>query len=183
MNHSALNNNLKAHNTTVTIHNRAITAEDIPNQSKTTSLVISQCTSSSWNHIGRALATLRQLHTLVVTQCNTDDDFYEALSTSVSIVRLHIRIPSSNAEQCAITSDGLMHIAELMQLTELRVGTPPSDSDEPLDATKECYIVIFVNLTKLKTLQLRNPQIQELNVCKEIVTQHMGVSTIHVASY
>lgn len=70
---------------------QAVTEDDImPTHQHAISLTFEHCASDHWTNIGRVIALLPQLQTLVLLHCATTDTLYETLSKSKSLLRLRI---------------------------------------------------------------------------------------------
>lgn len=107
----------------VVISNTALTEEVMQPAHESTSLLIANCTSNSWEVIGKALATWKKLRTMVIKQCDTGDAFYQELSRSHSISSLRIRTLLVIAEICDVTEEGVCSITRMTQLEELSIGS------------------------------------------------------------
>lgn len=78
-----------SNNPTVVFSHRTIIDEDIvPVHSQATSIAFEHCTSTTWDTIGKALASLVSLQTLSFLHCDTGDALYYCLSSSKSILQL-----------------------------------------------------------------------------------------------
>lgn len=75
----------------IVLRGLAISKKDIlPVHQHATSLIFENCTSTVWDTIGRAIASLPQLQTLALLHCNPIHDFYEELSLSKSLLRMRV---------------------------------------------------------------------------------------------
>ena len=72
-----------------------------------------------------------------------------------------------NAEHCGITEKGARQIAKIEQLEELVLGKPSDYSEEPAAKTQAAYETILKKMRNLKELEMREPNLQQLNVGKE----------------
>ncbi len=87
-----------------------------------------------------------------------------------------------NAEQCGISEEGVEQIAMISQLEELVLGRPWDYSDEPAAENMWTYMAIFKNMKRLKQLEMRHPDLQELNLRRQWVIQTHVKSEMCVAS-
>ena len=69
-----------------------VQAEDILSAEKgTTILTLQNCTSQEWGLVGKAMASLNHLHTLIIQQCNTTSFLFQELVNCKSLQILHFR--------------------------------------------------------------------------------------------
>ena len=88
-------------NQPVIFSHRTIDVVDIlPHLAQSTSIAFDSCTAEHWKKVGEALASLSQLHTLSLENCNTGVPFWKELSLSKSILRLRASKQRRNTEQC-----------------------------------------------------------------------------------
>lgn len=101
----------------IVIENRTITAEDFLLTHQTaTAIKLEYCTSSQWNQVGVAVASLLHLRILTLSHCKVDDSFFKQLSKSKSIRRLQTGNPGLVLEHCDISEIGAIHISTIGQL-------------------------------------------------------------------
>ena len=72
-----------------------------------------------------------------------------------------------NAEDCCITEEGVEQIAKIEELEELILGKPSVYSEEPAAKTQAAYQTILRNMGNLKELEMREPNLQQLSLCKQ----------------
>ena len=72
-----------------------------------------------------------------------------------------------NAEYCGITEEGVKQIAKIEQLEELILGKPSVYSEEPAAKTQAAYETILISTRNLKELEMREPNLQQLDLCKQ----------------
>lgn len=107
----------------VSIVNQTVTAKTIlPAHRHSISVTLSHCTSKSWSQVGKALASLSQLQTLALLDCNTGDALFLELCNSRSLLRLRIGIVLPNAEHCNTSEKGARYISRMVRLEELALG-------------------------------------------------------------
>ena len=107
------------------------------------------------------------MHTLSLLHCNTGDDLYQELSNNKSLLRLRSGTCLFNAEHCGITEKGVKQIAKIEQLEELVLGKPSDYSEEPAAKTQAAYETILGNMRSLKELEMRQPNLQQLDLGKQ----------------
>ena len=101
----------------------AVTINSIfPAHQDATAIIIDRCTSTSWSEIGNALASLNQLHSLILRDCETGISLWEKLFSSKSLRRLHMGTHSRDTESCDVTESDLNEITKLTQLEDLTLG-------------------------------------------------------------
>ena len=85
----------------------------------------------------------------------------------MSLLRLQTCTYLLIAEHCGITEKEVQQIAQIQQLEELVLGKPSNYSEEPAAKTKSAYETILGNMRNLKELEMREPNLQQLDVGKE----------------
>ena len=108
-----------------------------------------------------------QLQTLALLHSNAGDILYYELSKSKSLLRLRSGTCLINAEYCGITEKGAQQIAKIEQLEELVLGKPSDYSEEPAAKTEAAYKAILKNMRSLKALEMREANLQRLNLGKQ----------------
>lgn len=134
----------------------------MPTYQQATSIFFEHCTSTAWDSVGKALASLPSLHTLAFLRCNTGDAFYRQLSSSNSLLQLRVGTSIVTAEHCGITEEGVLEIASMRQLEELVLST--TEDNPPTAKTLKAFEAIFRHLKSLKVLKMREPAIQVINI-------------------
>ncbi len=150
----------------VVIRNQSLTAATIlPHHQHATSITLDHCTMSLWKQIGKALASLPQLETLILLHCDSGDVLCLELSNSKSLLRLRSGTCLCNTEHCGITKIGAKQIALIKQLEELVLGKAPDYSDEPAAKTQGVYETIFKRMRNLRKLEMPQHDLRELALC------------------
>lgn len=142
----------------------------LPDSRDLVSLTFRHCTSKSWSKIGRELASITTLRSLVLSNCNVGDAFCQELSAREYLSCLRLGICSLDTENCGISEKGIGYIAE-MRVVELVIGKPLGDLDEPAAQTKEAYECISRKMSDLKSLEMREPTLQVVNLRTDLLIQ------------
>lgn len=76
----------------LTVSHATITADALlpAHHQQATSITLENCTSNEWSSVGKALASLPQLKTLVLLRCDAGDILCKELAVNQSLLQLRI---------------------------------------------------------------------------------------------
>lgn len=141
---------------TLTLDRQRLTADQILHfYQEATTVILQHCTSCQWKRVGVAVASLKNLHTLIVRHCNSGDALCEGLVGSASLRRLTIGTIIDNKVQCLTTWKSVSLVSGIRNLEELSIEICFEPKNEV--NLQNAFKLILRDLEKLKVLDIPSP--------------------------